>query len=168
MSYLNCRSCGIELKKKNRQFCSSSCSATWSNIHYKKSKKRKKCSKCDSLISNTSRRLCEKHELEHKRLYLLDNLTLKEAIERYGYEDKAPAMKYFIVRQKGKTKFKHLKKLPCRNCGYSKHVELCHIKPINSFPEDTLLSIINSPDNVIQLCPNHHWEFDNGLLKIND
>ena len=47
-----------------------------------------------------------------------------------------------------------------------KHVELCHIKPIHSFSETSTLGEINSENNVVQLCPNCHWEFDNGFLDI--
>ena len=49
----------------------------------------------------------------------------------------------------------------CANCGYDKHVELAHIKAVADFDDDTLLSVVNSPDNVLSLCPNCHWEFDN-------
>lgn len=45
-------------------------------------------------------------------------------------------------------------------CGYTKHVEVCHKKPVSSFPGNTLITVINSLDNLIGLCPNHHWEFD--------
>lgn len=56
--------------------------------------------------------------------------------------------------------------LPCKCaiCGYSNHVEIAHIKAVSEFSDDTLISEIDSPDNLIGLCPNHHWEFDNGLL----
>lgn len=54
----------------------------------------------------------------------------------------------------------------CMNCGYNKHVEICHIKPIASFPKETLLTEINHIDNLISLCPNCHWEFDNGILEL--
>lgn len=56
--------------------------------------------------------------------------------------------------------------LPCAYCGYSLHVELCHIKPISSFPDSALLSEVNSRKNNIQLCRNCHWELDNSILKI--
>src|SRR5439155_15038422 len=54
----------------------------------------------------------------------------------------------------------------CIICGYDKHFEVCHKKPINSFSSNTLLSEVNSLDNLIALCPNHHWEFDKGLLVL--
>ena len=40
-------------------------------------------------------------------------------------------------------------------------IEVCHIKPIRQFSEDTLLSVINDKTNLLLLCPNCHWEYDN-------
>lgn len=54
----------------------------------------------------------------------------------------------------------------CYSCGYSKHVEVCHIKSISSFSKNTKLKVVNSEKNLIYLCRNHHWEFDNGMLKL--
>ena len=48
----------------------------------------------------------------------------------------------------------------CQHCGYDKHVEVCHIKPISSFSDDTPIDTINHPNNLILLCPNCYWEFD--------
>jgi hypothetical protein len=45
-------------------------------------------------------------------------------------------------------------------CGYSKHVEVSHVKAISSFDLNTPLSVVNDPSNLKLLCPNHHWEFD--------
>lgn len=54
----------------------------------------------------------------------------------------------------------------CQNCAYDKHVEICHIKPIHSFDKNTLIDNVNSPENLAYLCPNCHWELDNGLLNL--
>jgi predicted restriction endonuclease len=54
----------------------------------------------------------------------------------------------------------------CMECGYNKHVEVCHIKSVSEFDEDSLVTEINHIDNLIGLCPTHHWEFDNKLLQI--
>lgn len=54
----------------------------------------------------------------------------------------------------------------CAVCGYDNHVEVAHIKAVSSFPDTATIKEINAPDNVIGLCPNHHWEFDNGLLTL--
>ena len=54
----------------------------------------------------------------------------------------------------------------CCNCGYDKHFEIAHKKPISSYPPETLIKDINSPDNLLPLCPNCHYEYDNNLLKF--
>lgn len=58
------------------------------------------------------------------------------------------------------------KPLKCAICGYDLYVEIAHIKAVSDFPGDTLISEINSEDNLIALCPNHHWEYDHGILKL--
>lgn len=54
----------------------------------------------------------------------------------------------------------------CKICGYSNHVEVAHIKSVSEFDDSATIGEINSINNLIGLCPNHHWEFDNGILKI--
>jgi len=53
----------------------------------------------------------------------------------------------------------------CTVCGYTTHVQVCHIKALSEFPESASTAEINSDYNLTYLCPNHHWEFDNGYLK---
>ena len=52
----------------------------------------------------------------------------------------------------------------CIVCGYP-HYEVAHIKAVSDFSNDVLISEINSIDNLIGLCPNHHYEYDNGILS---
>ena len=54
----------------------------------------------------------------------------------------------------------------CAVCGYNNHIQVCHIKAVKDFDENTLIKEINSLDNLIALCPNHHWEYDHGLITI--
>ena len=61
-----------------------------------------------------------------------------------------------------------LTKIPCQKCGYSNHTEMCHIKAIKDFKDHATLGEINNPKNLVILCPNCHWEFDNGVLTIKD
>lgn len=44
-------------------------------------------------------------------------------------------------------------------------VEICHINGVAGFPDTATIDEINSPSNLIALCPNCHWEFDNGLIS---
>ena len=37
---------------------------------------------------------------------------------------------------------------PCAKCGYDKHVELCHIKSMSSFPDSALVKEVNNRKNI--------------------
>ena len=54
----------------------------------------------------------------------------------------------------------------CKVCGYDKHVEVCHIKSVSSFLDTATVLEINSIENLVVLCRNHHWEYDHDLLKL--
>lgn len=62
----------------------------------------------------------------------------------------------------------HLKGLPCQNCSYDKHTEFAHVKAISKFPLTATLQEVNSESNLLMLCPNCHWELDNGLLVVEE
>ena len=71
------------------------------------------------------------------------------------------------IQKNARNVFKNKnKQLKCYICGYDKHVEIAHIKPVSEFDDNTTIAEINNIDNLIALCPNHHWEYDNGFLKI--
>lgn len=82
----------------------------------------------------------------------------------FSYERK-DANRYSKIRGQARCVAKK-REQKCTKCGYDKHVETCHIKAINSFPMDTPISIINSEENLILLCPNCHWEKDNLENKL--
>ena len=56
--------------------------------------------------------------------------------------------------------------MECSVCGYSTHVEACHIRPVSDFPQDATVGEINDRSNLMYLCPNHHWEFDHGMITV--
>lgn len=58
------------------------------------------------------------------------------------------------------------KPLKCHICNYSHHVQIAHKTPVSKFPNSALLSEINAIDNLVALCPNHHWEYDHGKLSL--
>lgn len=71
------------------------------------------------------------------------------------------------IRKSAETIFKDNNPSPkCAICGYSKHVEIAHIKAVSKFEDSATIREINSIDNLIGLCPNHHWEYDNGILEL--
>ena len=89
-------------------------------------------------------------------------MTLDKAIYKKHHRSSA----YGLVRIRARAYAKKLGFKSCSKCGYDKHVEIAHIKPISSFPLTALVSEINNKDNIMPLCPNCHWEFDNGLLSL--
>ena len=147
-----CKECGFPIPVKDGQkcsevrkkvFCGSSCSATYNNRLREKKIKLKK---------------------EKKPIFdYLTGIKKKEFFEIKGiyYKFRAVIRKHahYIYHQNGGEK-------KCKICGYDKHIQVCHIKSVSSFSDDSLITDINSKDNLIGLCPNHHWEYDNGYIKI--
>lgn len=74
---------------------------------------------------------------------------------------------YQIIRWRARKSVEMELYKGCQICGYTNHVEVCHIRPVSSFNLDTPISVVNQRNNLVILCPNHHWELDNNLLKLN-
>lgn len=153
-----CHQCGTETT--NPRFCSSSCAAKYNNHVYPKRAKRnqpKFCKKCSKPI-------------EGRRVVCADcNPNLIDWSQR-TIADIHRVAKYQVsshIRERARRTYSK-SGLPytCRNCGYDKHVEICHIKAIKDYPVDTLVSAVNDISNLVALCPNCHWELDHGLLKL--
>lgn len=140
----------------NPKFCSRSCSATYNNKLWPKRKHTNKCIGCSKPIRKSTLRCQPCHTLT-----LSEDMSLQDA----EYHNHGKQSTHALVRARARAKAKPEGK-PCINCGYSKHVEVCHIKPVSSFPKTAMLSEINSKDNLVILCPNCHWEFDHGLLQL--
>ena len=71
-----------------------------------------------------------------------------------------------IVKHARKVYLESGRPLKCCICGYEATVDIAHIKAVAAFDDNALIKEINNIENLIALCPNHHWEYDNGLLKI--
>ena len=115
-----------------------------------------KCRDCNCELKRKQIRCTECNVKRHPDL----------TIEQATYGGKGWPNTYARIRDKAFHIARHLGWTGCRNCGYDKHYEICHIKPIKDFPKDTLISVVNDPTNLMPLCPNCHWEFDRGLLKV--
>ena len=167
-----------EVRKK--KFCDRSCAAVYNNrrkglvpLNRNSSGKCKICS-CDIIFKRAKsggyqkRSYCSKclTEFRAKRngadTYIA-NLTRDQLMSRYA--------KYYIgrnmIRQHAKKIFNDSKKdKKCIVCGYDKHIDVAHVKGVSDFDGSVLISIINNQDNLVALCPNHHWEYDEGLIAI--
>jgi rRNA maturation protein Nop10 len=161
-STTNCPSCGKDTK--NPKFCSRSCAAKINNSLYPKNPKKPqrafhKCPSCGSKTTSTAL-LCRKCK-DTKAIHEFGEKTIKEFNSTYARH------RYQSIRNHAHrvARINDMKK-ECPFCDYSNHVELCHIKDIKDFDKNTKLKVVNSLDNLIYLCPNHHWDLDHGLLHL--
>lgn len=156
-----CKNCNNETT--NPTFCSSSCAAKFNNKKFPKRKLEKfLCSKCNTELKRKSwkdrRTLCDSC---NPMVVEWESITYGEMTGKRMFQ------KNSRIRELARKKFLKIHSNPsCRNCGYSKHVEVCHVKGISTFSPDTKISEINDLKNLIGLCPNCHWEFDRGLLHL--
>lgn len=143
----------------NPKFCSKSCANSYNNKKFpKRIKKLNKC-KLDICSNVTSGRklYCESHSPG----------SGKRTIGYYRSRSSRDAQAYNTIRQLARSSYiKSNNPQLCLICNYQNHFEICHIIPLSSFDDDVEISEINSESNIVALCPNCHWELDNGLLNL--
>lgn len=169
-STLTCTYCNSQITRKisvsdlnksktKNLFCSRSCSCSFNNKLDPRRKLEGNCKSCDCPISK-SRKFCKYCLPVARGKRILDNTSLAN-ITGTIYQ------KHSTIRKHARKKFLKIHSQGfCQSCGYSKHIEICHKKPIRDWCVTSLLSEVNSIDNLIALCPNCHWEFDHGLLTL--
>ena len=182
---------------KSKQFCSSSCAAKFNNRNVIRNHKGgasildKYSDEYITMLFNQSVNLTDfskklgykttihlKHASIKNRLNQLNlditklktnvdisALTKKELFDRYSQWQTARSA---ITRMAREIFAKSNKTKQCIVCGYDKHYEVAHIKAVSDFDDNALISEINSINNLIALCPNHHWEYDNHMLDISN
>ena len=141
-----CLVCGSVTK--NPKFCSRSCSVTNANRVSPKIKARVYTCRDCGVVVTARRKKC-------KSCNAVKDLRLSEVIYTKHHRSTA----YSLVRVRARASTKGMDKV-CQKCGYDKHVEVCHIRPISDFPLDSLISEVNHPLNLVLLCPNCHSELD--------
>lgn len=154
----SCLHCGAETA--NPKYCSRSHAAIHTNQQAPKRRLTHKCPQCNTLIP-ASRQLCAVHG-KRKANYLLltvAQLKAKDAL-------KHPSYYRGYLNSITRLLNAHRPRV-CQGCGYDKHVEYCHVQPINSFPDSVAVQVVSGPENILVLCPNCHWEYDHGMLTIN-
>lgn len=152
------------------------------------------CKYCNNVIEiNPNRKIAEtrkksfcnhscsasfQNRLKPKRIKTLKTSKIKTAgipyVEKIGYLTKGFLFSSRKNWQTARTEIRrhaeyifntHIKTNECL-CGYSKHLQICHIIPVSEFSDASTLNEINSKDNLVGLCPNCHWELDNFLIAI--
>jgi len=152
----HCLYCGKETT--NPKYCSRSCAAQATNRLYPKRKKRSYfCQKCGTRVPPRRKYCdsCNPHRVDW------DTVTLGDLQNKRSYQVNSR------VRELARRAYSRSERpLRCAVCGYDKHVDICHIHSISSFSSSATIGEINSLQNLVVLCPNCHWEFDNGLFSL--
>lgn len=170
----NCKKCNKEFVKKNveikrtaNNFCSRQCFSEFKLLG--KPRKEYICLKCKNNFYKTYdhklKTFCKDCSLSNysdTKTSYYKSRTLDDIYNHHSVKDKHPSWKSSFIRLMNRTWNANLLAMPCNHCGYDLHVELAHIKAISTFPSSATLEEVNHPNNIIPLCPNCHWLFDNG------
>lgn len=169
-----------EIKRSKNNFCSNSCANSYNNKysdrkHGPNRRVFKYCKECGILIDNRNTYCNEHKPVRNIDGQIIDpkNTGIKplalRTIEQVESLCSKHANRYGSIRDNARLVAKKLGLLKkCKICGYNKHVETCHIKDISKFNKNILISEVNSPENLVGLCKNHHWELDHNQLSNDD
>lgn len=140
----------------NPKFCCRSCSMIVNNKLYKKRSLKNRCVDCQKKIHSQRKRCHSCHTLLRRSSINTPLSQLNMAWSHICSSIRSHARK--IIQE---LDFQQ----ECSVCGYNLHTQVCHIKPIRMFSKTSTISEINSLSNLALLCPNHHWEFDHGIIE---
>lgn len=142
-----CLYCSVEFETENLKkiYCSYECQNKYTS---RRSRRKSLQSKKDS------------QEGYNERSWRLMNMTIDEFCARKPNKPRRLVMRDELRSYAGSWN-PELKNRPCEICGYDKHTELAHIRPISDFPGSALLKEVHAKTNIRVLCPNCHWEYDN-------
>jgi hypothetical protein len=154
---------------RKKKFCNQSCAAKKNNLGVRRNKKvlykEKTCSSCNTLFK-VERTPCGEFSKNKYCGSCKNDLPTRTKGEVFNKHSSWTYARSTIGSHARNTYTKSGKGLFCFICGYNLHVDICHIKSVSEFSDDSQIREINSMDNLVALCKNHHWEFDNGLLDL--
>lgn len=154
---MNCKNCGKPTQ--NPSFCSKTCSAIYTNKAYPKRKWH--CKKCGKNKNRPSKHATVCLDCNSSKTHKHE--TLGSLRNFYKKENKHPQNVYVYVREQARRIAVSHGMNKCASCGYDLHVQIAHKKAISEFSDNVPISEINDLSNLIPLCPNCHWEFDNKM-----
>lgn len=141
---------------KDKKFCNQSCGAKYNmaRIAFPRNKPKSRiCSQCGVVYTKYKNRL---NRCQPCVQTYLSRLQLKTKAE----------CNLETIRGHARATLLKTKPPICEVCGYSFHVDCCHIKPIGGFPPTALVGEINAISNLAALCKNHHDELDKGAISL--
>lgn len=96
---------------------------------------------------------------------MFEELTIAEYKEKYP--PTGSRGRWHFIRYHAREVMHNAKVPPsCKVCGYTFYTEVCHKKSISLFLDTDKISDVNALSNLVYLCPNHHKEFDRGLIVV--
>ena len=150
----------------NPKFCSRSCAAKRNNVLHPKRAMRP-CTECgmERTDYKTAKCLdCHRKSLKRESLNRYQAWTLGEM---RGDGSVNFNCRYPYIRTMSRRAYKESgRPMECLVCNYSLHVDIAHVRDVKSYPDTATVAEVNDLSNLIALCKNHHWEFDNGYLQI--
>lgn len=162
----------------NPKYCNRSCAAkATNNTHPKRKPIERRCKLCKTTFfcghKNESKQFCVACVSIHRTVRAASseyyrNCTVADYTQKLALKGKHPSWKSAHIRSLNRRWNANLRRIGCQVCGYCAHIEFAHIKPVTAFPGDAKLVDVNSPDNNLILCRNHHWEFDHHVLTLGD
>ena len=168
-----CRCCSASILPKEgsklsetriKRFCSSSCAAKYNNARKESRKIVNHCT-CGKLISRNGKQCNSCAKLGPTGSYKSESLTKAELFKLRGSWQSARTE----IRRVSERNFNNSgAEKVCYACGYTKHVQIAHMRAVSSFTDEALVSHICTVDNLRALCPNCHWEYDHGHLQLAD
>lgn len=166
---IRCKNCNNIIKipigekvadTRRKQFCNHSCSASYNNIG-------------KTRHGDSSRYICECGNKKSR-----DSISCHSCkIERTWNVQQERTLGDIISKGNARVKWATLRELAkralqragieekCKLCSF-KYPDVCHIKGINEFDDTSLVKEVNSLENLIYLCPNHHRLLDKNLLSL--
>ena len=175
-----CHGCGATIKRAPnrtltdwnlRRFCTRSCAATYNNHAHPKRKKLpdrySDCSVCKTPFlvdrKHPRRVRCNRcSRLEIRLGGVIDRTKGELFSKRTNWQSARSA----IQKHARKVYTCSGRPMKCVICGYDFHVDIAHKKSVSSFPDSALIQEINDSENLEALCPNCHFEFDEGHFSL--
>jgi len=154
-----CPHCG---KPTRTKYCSPDCAGKHNNPKHPYY-----CKGCQTLVGygcaeNKYCNSCKVDPKINKNYKDWSQVTLASIFEKYPVNQA-----HAKIREKARSAYyRSGGPKECANCGYSKYIEVCHIKQVKDFDRSTSVAEVNEPKNLIALCRNCHWEFDHGHLTL--
>lgn len=130
-------------------FCSVQCAARVNPVQHEPAH----CATCGTPIRR-GRTVCHAHRNDP----LIDR-TLAELKSQYSTNQ-------YHAKIRGLARDAYTGPMACRACGYSLHVEICHMRPVSDFPMTATLREVNDPANLVAFDKRCHWEYDHGYIVI--